>query len=251
MNLEVVARVGAHGIGYTAVGIAITFIFGITLGRLFKVEESTSLLITAGTAICGGSAIAAVAPTIRAKSQFVSIALATVFFLNASALLIFPRIGHYFELTESQFGLWSALAIHDTSSVVGAAIQYGAHAVEVATTVKLARALWIIPVSLLIGIFWSHQDQDQKKTTAKRPWFILGFLIAAAIVTWIPDLQSAGIFVNSLAKRCLVLTLFFIGCGLNRSTLQSVGIQPFLQGFILWIVTAGGTLGAILSGWIK
>lgn len=251
MNLGVIGQVGIQGFGYTALGLGGTLTLGIALGKLLKIEENTSLLITVGTAICGGSAIAAVASTIRAKSEYVSVALATVFFLNASALFIFPYIGHYFALTETQFGLWSALAIHDTSSVVGAAIQYGTHAVEIATTVKLARTLWIIPVSLVIGLIWNCNQQNRKAIDTKRPWFVLGFLFAAALVTWFPHLQSIGYLLSSLAKRMLVLTLFFIGAGFTRSTIQNVGFTPFIQGFFLWFLMASGTLSAILLKWIQ
>lgn len=251
MDLRVVGRVGAHGIVYTMVGIALTFAIGLWLGRRLKIPGDTTILITAGTAICGGSAIAAVASAIHAKQEKVSVALATVFFLNAMALFIFPPLGHYFGLDETRFGLWSALAIHDTSSVVGAAMQYGVHALQIATTVKLARALWIVPVAFAIGSFWSG-DSDEKTTgKAKRPWFILGFVLAAAIVTWVPRLQSAGHAVAFGATRALVLTLFLIGAGLTKATLQSVGLKPFLHGFLLWIVVGSSTLGAILMGWIQ
>lgn len=251
MNLSIVGQVGAQGVGYTAIGIGLTLVLGLILGKWVKADDNTSLLVTVGTAICGGSAIAAVASTIRAKSHEVSVALATVFFLNAAALFVFPGVGHGFGLTESQFGLWSALAIHDTSSVVGAAIQYGAHSVEVATTVKLARALWIIPVSLMIGFFWKRNDEDKSVGIAKRPWFIFWFLVAAAIVTWFPQFRSLGYKINAISKRLLVLTLFLIGCGLSRATLKNVGYRPILQGLFLWVLMGSATLGAILIGWIR
>ena len=175
MNLIEVGHAGVHGFFYTVIGISVTMTLGLTLGKLLKTERDTSLLVTVGTAICGGSAIAAVAPAIRAKSHDVSVALATVFFLNAVALFIFPRIGHHFRLSQSQFGVWSALAIHDTSSVVGAAMQYGARALEIATTIKLTRALWIVPVTLGVGMMWNRGNPDAPAGKAKRPWFILGF----------------------------------------------------------------------------
>jgi uncharacterized integral membrane protein (TIGR00698 family) len=250
MNLAVIGEVGLGGVGYTAVGILGTLAIGLLIGKLLKMEEDTSLLVTVGTAICGGSAIAAVSSTIRAKSHEISVALATVFFLNATALFIFPVLGHLLNLNELQFGLWSALAIHDTSSVVGAAIQYGSHAVEIATTVKLARALWIIPVSLAVGIFWNRKKKSDTAVQKKYPWFILGFLITAAIVTWIPALQVAGHFVNAAAKRTLVLTLFLIGSGLTRATIKNVGIKPFVQGVTLWLIVGSATLFAIQLGWI-
>lgn len=207
--------------------------------------------MTIGTAICGGSAIAAVAPTIRAKHHEVSVALGIVFILNAVSLFIFPPLGHHFNLTETQFGLWSALAIHDTSTVVGATLQYGAHAVQVGTTVKLARALWIVPVTFIIGWIRSRENQPVSAEKPKRPWFILGFLIAAALVTWVPALTEVGHVVESIAKRALIVTLFLIGTGLTRATLKSVGPRPLFQGIFLWIIMGAGTLAAILAGMIK
>ncbi|MFS4458041.1 YeiH family protein [Bdellovibrio sp. HCB2-146] len=253
MNLLVVAQVGVQGIGYTILGIASTLILGTVVGRLLKVQENTSLLITVGTAICGGSAIAAVSPVIKAKHHEVSVALGTVFLLNATALFLFPWLGHHFQLTEAQFGLWSALAIHDTSSVVGSTLQFGPHALEVGTTVKLARALWIVPVSFGIGILWARKNKSQDAGAAgkaKKPWFILGFLAMAALVTWVPLLKTPGHYIDLIAKKTLVLTLFFIGANLTRETIRSVGVKPFLQGVLLWILAASGTLGAILLGWI-
>lgn len=253
MNLIVVGQVGLAGIGYTVIGIASALILGTILGKLLKINPETSLLISAGTAICGGSAIAAISPVIRAKPQEVSISLGTVFILNAVALFIFPLIGHHFSLSETQFGMWAALAIHDTSSVVGASMQYGAHALQVGTTVKLARALWIVPVSFGIGLLWARKNKAADASAAgkaKKPWFILGFLIMAALVTWIPALQEPGHVIEGIAKRLLVLTLFFIGSNLTKETLKSVGIKPFVQGLGLWIVIASCTLGAILAGWI-
>ncbi len=250
MNLAVIGHEGLHGIGYTVIGIVTTIIIGLVIGRFLKMTENISLLTTIGTAICGGSAIAATAPIINAKSHEISVSLAIVFLLNASALFIFPPLGHYFGLTQTQFGFWSALAIHDTSSVIGSALQYGSHAVEIATTVKLARALWIVPVALVIGLIWSRRDNDGVVKKPKIPLFIVGFLLAAALVTWVPSLHSAGIFVSTLAKRTLVLTLFLIGSTFVRSTFSSVGIKPFIQGFILWIMMASITLMAILLGWV-
>ena len=246
MNLGVIGQVGLQGVGYTVVGIASATMIGLLLGRLLSVARDTSLLITMGTAICGGSAIAAIAPVIKAKHHEVSVALGTVFMLNAVALFVFPWVGHQLGLTENQFGLWSALAIHDTSSVVGATLQYGPHAVEVGTTVKLARALWIIPVAMIIGFVRSRNvPQSAGAEKAKRPWFILGFILVAALVTWVPALQPAGHIVESIAKRMMVLTLFLIGTNLTRETIRSVGLKPFVQGIGLWIVMATGSLAAI------
>jgi len=250
MNLHVITAVGLQGLGYTVVGLALSLTAGFFLGKILKTDQDTSILITVGTAICGGSAIAAVAPVLRAKHQHVSVALGTVFVLNATALLLFPFLGHLLHLSQHQFGLWSALAIHDTSSVVGASMQYGAEALQVGTTVKLARALWIIPVAFGIGFWQAKKVSSQEKAQTKKPWFILGFVAMAALVTWLPELQTAGSWVNTAAKRLLVVTLFLIGASLTRETLRSVGIKPFLQGVFLWILVAGGTLTAIHWGWI-
>lgn len=247
MNLETVAKVGIEGIGYTAVSIAIVFILGFILRKLMKVEDQVGLLVTVGTAICGGSAIAALTPVIKAKPQSVSVALGTVFILNALALVLFPSIGHLFQLSDRSFGLWSALAIHDTSSVVGATLAYGNEAAEVGTTVKLARALWIVPVTLIIGL-WKNSGSKTDLSKTKKPWFILGFLIMAAMVTWVPALNEAGHVVEILARRGLVLTLFLIGLGLSKQTLIAVGWRPLLLGFVLWVIVAGSCLAGIISG---
>lgn len=252
MNLHVIGEVGLQGVGYTVISIAAALFFGTLLGLWLKTADDTSLLVSVGTAICGGSAIAAVAPVIRAKHEDVSVALGIVFILNAVALFIFPSIGHFFSLSESQFGLWSALAIHDTSSVVGAALQYGPHALEVGTTVKLARALWIIPIAFFIGLIRARNAATStEKTRTKKPWFILGFVLMAAVVTFIPSLQSLGHQVEAAAKHILVFTLFLIGSNLTKATLKSVGIKPFIQGTLLWIIMATGSLSAIFYGWIS
>lgn len=250
MDLTVIGRVGLQGIGYTIVGISLTLTLGYIFGKLLKTDEKISTLVSVGTAICGGSAIAAVAPVIRAKHHEVSVALGTVFVLNAVALFLFPALGHAFNMSQTQFGLWSALAIHDTSSVVGASMQYGTEALQIGTTVKLARALWIVPIAFAIGLIYSRKQEAGSAQGGKKPWFILGFLIAAALVTWVPVLQPAGHVVETVAKRLLVLTLFFIGSGLTRETLRSVGARPFLQGVFLWLVAASATFGAIEIGWI-
>jgi len=249
MNLLVVTRVGLHGIGYTVVGISCTLLIGFLISRLLKVDRDTGILISVGTAICGGSAIAAVAPTIRAKPQSMSVALGTVFLLNSLALMIFPPIGHWLGLSQTQFGLWSALAIHDTSSVVGATLQYGAEALQVGTTVKLARALWIVPLTIASSALFARGNQSGEKPN--RPWFILGFLIAAGVVTWIPLAQIPGHWVEMIARRTLVLTLFLIGANLTLSTLRSVGLKPFVLGISLWILAGSATLAAVLTGWMN
>jgi len=252
MNLKTVARVGLQGFGYTMAGIAAALFLGVLLGRWLKIPHRTALLVSVGTAICGGSAIAAVAPVLRAEEEEVGMALAVVFLLNAAALLLFPVIGHALHLGERPFGLWAALAIHDTSSVVGAAAGYGRDALVVATTTKLARALWIVPVTLALGAWIARREhRDAGPVKAKRPWFILGFLAAAAVVTGFPLLKPFGELVSKLAVRALVLTLFLLGLGLSRASLARVGPRPFLQGVLLWVLVGGGTLAAILAGWIR
>jgi uncharacterized integral membrane protein (TIGR00698 family) len=254
MDLVKVAKAGAAGFAYTAAGLALALGLGWLLGRALRVARDTSVLLSVGTAICGGSAIAAVAPVIRAQDEEVSLALATVFLLNATALLVFPPIGHALGLGERPFGLWAALAIHDTSSVVGAASGYGPEALLVATTTKLARALWIVPVAFGIGLLYARLhlfEGEAGHAKARRPWFILGFLAMAALVTFVPATRPAGAWVNAAAKRCLVLTLFLLGCGLSREALKRVGPRPFLQGLLLWICVGAGSLGAIRLGWIR
>jgi len=245
MDLRVVARVGLDGVGYTVAGIALCLTLGWLLAKALRVQGTTGLLISVGTAICGGSAIAAVVPVVRAKENEASVALGTVFLLNAVALFVFPAVGRALSLGESQFGLWAALAIHDTSSVVGAAVAYGGKAVEVATTVKLARALWIVPLTLAIAFFYRRTTGEAAQGKAKRPWFILGFVLAAALVTYVPVLAPAGQLVSVVSKQALVLTLFLIGSNLTRQALQAVGLRPFLQGVLLWISMAGVSLAVV------
>lgn len=255
MDLIVVGRVGLQGIGYTVIGISLTYLLGMSLAKLLKIRGDTGLLVTTGTAICGGSAIAALAPAISAKTEEVSVALATVFCLNALALVIFPPLGHLLEMSQGQFGLWCALAIHDTSSVVGSAMQFGPEALAIGTTVKLARALWIVPVVWVISTIREHHTKSaavegSPVIKAKKPWFILGFLAVAAVVTFIPALKEPGEFVALVARRGLVVTLFLIGANLTKATLKSVGVRPLAQGVALWLTVSSVTLAAILAGWI-
>ncbi len=249
MNLRAVARAGLHGLGYTALSLAIVLALGWWLARWLKVERDAGLLISVGTAVCGGSAIAAVAPVLRAKEEAISMALATVFLLNAAALVIFPPLGRIAGLNQDAFGLWSALAIHDTSSVVGAGLAYGPRAMEVATTVKLARALWIVPLTLGIGWLVARRGEAAPEAPpGKKPWFIAGFLAMAALVTFVPALQGPGHFLAVAARRLLVLTLFLIGAGLSREALRNVGLRPFLQGLLLWLIVGSLGLGAVKLG---
>lgn len=248
MNLKIISIVGFQGIGYTATGIGLTALVGWLLSKIFKTGGILTSLITIGTAICGGSAIAAVSPIMNANERDISLSLGIVFLLNALALMIFPPIGHMLDLSQHQFGLWAALAIHDTSSVVGASLQYGSIALEVATTVKLARALWIIPVAFVVALFVQKKTTTQKKI--KKPWFILGFILLAALVTWIPALKETGQNISTLAKKLLVLTLFLIGSGLSLKSLKEVGLRPLLLGISLWIIVASSSLYLIKLNFI-
>lgn len=258
MNLIAVAKVGLSGLGYTAISIALVMGVGLFLGRMIKSDKESSLLIAVGTAICGGSAIAAVAPVIDAKAHNITVAMAVVFILNAVALLVFPAIGHHFGLSEHEFGLWSALAIHDTSSVVGAGSIYGPIALETGTTVKLARALWIVPMVLVIQ--YIHQQrprvydtmgEERVKPKPRYPFFILGFLAMAGVVTYIPSLQPTGHVLEFIARRLLVVTLFLIGANLTREAIREVGVKPLMQGMILWVIVTITTFVAINAGVIR
>jgi uncharacterized integral membrane protein (TIGR00698 family) len=253
MNFLNILKVGYEGIGYTVSGIVLCLLLGKGLATVFKTTGETSFLIAIGTAICGGSAIAAVSPVIRAKDQSITVAMGTVFILNALALLLFPRIGHFLHLTQEQFGLWSALAIHDTSSVVGASMQYGARALQVGTTIKLTRALWIIPLTLLIA--WGFARKESKQSSSilkkadkiKKPWFIVGLLMAAAISTWVPGFEEMAHLLKEASKILLGVTLFGIGINLNLKTLKEIGVRPLLFGVVLWLVVASVSLLAIKS----
>lgn len=249
MNLGVVLRVGASGVGQTLLGLSVTLTLSLLLARVMRTEPTTSLLIGVGTAICGGSAIAAVGPAVGAKSHQTSVALAVVFLLNAVALVLFPAVGRLAALTPAQFGLWCALAIHDTSSVVGASMQFGAESLAVGTTVKLARALWIIPLTLVLTRFW-RRELPSEGEKPKRPWFILGFLGIAALVTWVPALQPAGQLVATVSRQVLVATLFLVGAGVSREALAQVGVRPIILGVVLWVIVASATLGEVWAGWL-
>ncbi|MDB4932188.1 MAG: putative rane protein YeiH [Myxococcaceae bacterium] len=250
MDLAVVGRVGLHGLGYTALGIAGALALGTWLGRRLGVAPDASLLVSVGTAICGGSAIAAVAPALRARDEDVSVALVTVFVLNAVALVAFPAIGHLLHLRQESFGLWCALAIHDTSSVVGAAAHYGDRALAVATAAKLARALWIVPVTFAVAALRARAPSPGPTTPPARPWFIVGFVGTAALVSFVPSLRGAGQLASAGAHRLLAVTLFLMGVGLSRDALRSLGWRPLAQAVALWITLAAVTLAAIVAGWI-
>jgi len=254
VNLAVVARVGVQGLGYTVLGLLATFAVGALLARWLRVAPRLGALICAGTGICGGSAIAAVSPAIEAGPEETSAALATVFLLNGVALLIFPPLGTLAGLDPHAFGLWCALAIHDTSSVTGAALTHGPEALATATTVKLARALWIVPVALALGWWFAH-GRTGHGGTAKRsvqpPWFIGGFVALSAMFTFVPAVAPAAPWIVHGARAALTLTLFFIGAGLDRASVKAVGARPFVLGLLLWLAMGSGTLAAIMVGWVR
>jgi uncharacterized integral membrane protein (TIGR00698 family) len=236
MNLHEIVKAGRSGFIYTALGISFSLIAGLAIGKFLRIGGNASYLITAGTAICGGSAIAAIGPILRADDEEMAVSLGTVFILNSIALLTFPPIGNVLHLTQSQFGLWAALAIHDTSSVVGAAAKYGAQALVVGTTVKLARALWIVPLALVTAAV------KHNKTRVPMPWFILFFCLAAVVNTYIPAFGNFDRWAFSAGRLGLTATLFLIGTGISVATLKSVGWRPLLQGVLLWIMVATVTL---------
>lgn len=237
MNVNSALQAGREGIAFTIISIFGTLLLGTVLARLFRTDKKTAHLISCGTAICGGSAIAAIAPVIGAQEKQMSVALGTVFILNSVALFVFPFIGHSLQLSQTQFGLWCAIAIHDTSSVVGAASKYGAAALEVATTVKLARALWIIPVALATSVLFNN-----KTGKIKLPYFIGFFVVAVIANTYMPAVSLFAPLLVMVAKTGLTLTLFLIGAGLSAKVLKSVGIKPLLQGIILWVIISVAAL---------
>lgn len=245
MNLHASLASGKEGMLFTIISVIGTMLVGMFIGRkLLKVNRDTSYLISSGTAICGGSAIAAVGPVIKAKDSDMSVALATVFVLNAIALFIFPVLGGWLGLTQQEFGTWAAIAIHDTSSVVGAGAAYGEEALQVATTIKLTRALWIIPLALATSFIFKG---DNRKVSI--PWFILWFIVAILINTYLLDaMPEVGKAISGLARKGLIITMFFIGASLSTDVLKAVGVKPLVQGVLLWLVISIGSLAYILWG---
>lgn len=239
MNLQASLASGKEGMLFTIVSVFGTMIVGMLVGyKLLKVNKTTAYLISSGTAICGGSAIAAVGPVVKAKDSDMSLALATVFILNAVALFTFPVLGRWLGLSQQEFGMWAAIAIHDTSSVVGAGAAYGEEALQVATTIKLTRALWIIPLTLLTSLLFRS---GSKKISI--PWFILFFILAIVANTYLLDaVPMVGKVISGVARKLLTLTMFFIGASLSKETLKSVGVRPMIQGVLLWIIISVGTL---------
>lgn len=243
MNLQESLASGKEGMAFTIISVAGTMLVGMLIGyKLLKLDKHTSYLISSGTAICGGSAIAAVGPVIKAKDTAMSISLATIFILNAIALFIFPVLGRWIGLSQQEFGMWAAIAIHDTSSVVGAGAAYGEEALQVATTIKLTRALWIIPLALITSLIFKN---GEKKISI--PWFIFWFLVAIILNTYVLDsIPELGKFISGIARKCLIITMFFIGASLSVDVLKTVGVKPLLQGILLWIIISISSLAYII-----
>ena len=241
MNVHSAVAAGKEGFLFTVISIFSTLILGTFLGKWFKTEKKTSHLISCGTAICGGSAIAAIAPIIKSDEKQTSVALGVIFILNSVALFVFPAVGHWLDLSQKEFGLWCAIAIHDTSSVVGAANKFGPEALQIATTVKLARSLWIIPVALITTFIFKN-----KSGKIKIPYFIGFFILAMIANTYLPQISNFVPHLISVAKIGLTVTLFLIGAGLNRTVLKSVGFKPLAQGILLWTFIAIATLVSII-----
>ena len=242
MNLHAALASGKEGMEFTILSVVGTMLIGWFIGRkVLKVDRDTSYLISSGTAICGGSAIAAVGPVLRAKDSEMSVALGTIFVLNAIALFVFPVIGHWLGMSQHEFGTWAAIAIHDTSSVVGAGAAYGEEALKVATTIKLTRALWIIPLAFVTSFLFKSKGQK-----VSIPWFIFFFILAMVVNTYLlAGAPQVGQIINHIARKGLTITLFFIGASLSRDVLKSVGVKPLVQGVLVWMVISLGTLAYI------
>lgn len=242
MNLHESLRAGKEGMLFTILSVVAVLLLGMYLGKRLLMDRKTAYLISAGTAICGGSAIAAVAPVVKADDNEMSMSLGTIFILNAIALFIFPPIGHWLGLTQEQFGMWAAIAIHDTSSVVGAGAAYGERALEVATMVKLTRALWIIPVTIATMFIFK-----QKGAKVSIPWFIFFFILAMVANTFLAIPEAVSGSLVWLAKKGLTVTLFLIGAGLSRKVIKQVGVRSMVQGVLLWIFIGLASLWAVMA----
>ena len=255
MNLHEVLKAGRSGFLYTAISISFAILLGLALGKLLSVRGNASFLITTGTAICGGSAIAAIGPILQANEEEMAVSLGTIFILNSIALLIFPPLGNTLHLSQPQFGLWAALAIHDTSSVVGAATKYGPQALLIGTTVKLARALWIVPLALATAAIERNRSQNIPASGDSRPripfpWFIGFFVLAAILNTYLPAFEPLAHWLFTLGRLGLTATLFLIGSGISRATLKEVGWRPLLLGVLLWLGVGFTSLYFIQTGFI-
>jgi len=246
VDLGAVLRVGAHGLLFAALTIFATFTLGYWLAKLLRIDLKTSLLISAGTAICGGSAIAAVGSAVDADKSEMSVAMGTVFLLNAVALYLFPVLGHALGLTQGQFGTWAGVAIHDVSSVAGAAAAYGDDALRIATIVKLSRVLWIVPVTLAAAMLFPHPAGAGRRRLTL-PWFIVGFLLASALGSLLPVLHPAVPVLARVAKTGFAITLFCIGASLSRAAIRQVGYKPLVQGLCLWFFISCAALLTVID----
>ncbi|ABU70411.1 hypothetical protein VIBHAR_01436 [Vibrio campbellii ATCC BAA-1116] len=246
IHFDQALAVTSDGIGLIIATILGTLVIGMMIAKAIKLERTTAYLIASGTAICGGSAIAAVAPAIKAKDEQIGLALATVFVLNSLALFIFPVIGHAIGLDQHTFGTWAAIAIHDTSSVVGAASAYGEEALTTATTLKLARALWIIPVALISAVIFSRGNEEEGKSKLVIPYFILWYCAAIAFSDFFPQFEVVYQGIFAIAKQALVVCLFLIGCSISVSKLKSAGAKPLMFGVTLWVLISTTSLGWLL-----
>ncbi|MDE6083845.1 MAG: putative sulfate exporter family transporter [Muribaculaceae bacterium] len=251
MNLEKSLQSGADGMLFTIVSVIGVMIIGIMLGKYMRSDGKTSYLISSGTAICGGSAIAAVGGVMKANENEMAVSLGVIFILNAIALFIFPPLGHFFGLSQAQFGTWAAIAIHDTSSVVGAGAAYGAEACELATLIKCTRALWIIPLAFFTMWYYRKDKSGEGKAKISIPWFILLFVVAMIINTYTPQsiMPVMGGIYNTLvviAKQCLIAVLFAIGASLSLKVIRQVGVKPLIQALTLWMVIGAGSLFVIM-----
>ena len=240
MSVHEVIHTGKTGFTITIVSVVATVLLGIVVGKALKVEKNTTLLISSGTAICGGSAIAAVAPVLGAENNQISFSLAVIFVLNAVGLFIFPAIGHFFDMDQTHFGYWAAIAIHDTSSVVGACSAYGEEALQVGTTVKLVRTLWIIPLALCIAFL-----NKNKSSKISIPWFILFFVVAIIIGNYVPGMDETNTHLSWLGRKGMMVSLFFIGTSIKIQEVKKTGPRAFLLGIILWIA-----IGVLSLWWI-
>lgn len=245
MNLIESLRSGAEGMTFTVISVIGVMAIGVALAAYMSIDRRTGYLISAGTAICGGSAIAAVGPVLKANENQMAVSLGVIFILNSIALFIFPPLGHIFDMSQQQFGTWAAIAIHDTSSVVGAGEAYGPEALQLATLIKLTRALWIIPLALVTMFFF--RDKSESSGRISIPWFIFLFVAAMALNTYVNLPEWLTTTLVLIAKRGLVLTLFLIGCSLSRATLRSVGFKPMLQAVILWVVIGVASFAVVMT----
>lgn len=255
MNLEKSLQSGAEGMIFTIASVIIVMVCGVVLGQVMRINDKTSYLISSGTAICGGSAIAAVGPVLKADQNEMAVSLGVIFILNAIALFIFPPLGHYLGLSQHQFGTWAAIAIHDTSSVVGAGAAFdqmyypgSTEACDLATLIKCTRALWIIPLAIFTMWFFRKDGKDEGKSRISIPWFILLFILAMIFNTYVgsDSLRPVYNVLVDVAKQCLIAVLFAIGAGLSLKVIKQVGAKPLVQAVALWIIIGVGSLAAII-----